>query len=238
MALWLNMWATLVNRDGIVCAVAFTGVSRGDQWPGSRVISAQKPIRRTHSSLPGWRCRRQIFTAPCKAAASSVCSTVNRQHRRGTEAVRAPTGRERPDEGGGSVASTCSAAARSHSAPKGLVGGIGVMAILSCADHNIAWRTRANLGLDHFAPTQTGGVSGECSVRTTSCMTSRHRPDKWRACRRLGPPCLQCCSQNYRGQPSSREIRDTRCRIRFDRHGESDPALMPGGPGAGEPDSR
>ena len=38
----LNMWATIVNRDGIVCAVAFTGNDRGAQWPGSRVISAQK----------------------------------------------------------------------------------------------------------------------------------------------------------------------------------------------------
>src|SRR6188472_6780 len=38
----LQMWATLVNRDGTVCAVAFSGVDRGAQWPGSRVISAQK----------------------------------------------------------------------------------------------------------------------------------------------------------------------------------------------------
>jgi hypothetical protein len=38
----MQMWGTVVNRDGIVCAVAFTGGSRGDQWPGSRVISAQK----------------------------------------------------------------------------------------------------------------------------------------------------------------------------------------------------
>ena len=27
---------TVVNRDGIVCAVAFTGNSRGDQWPASQ----------------------------------------------------------------------------------------------------------------------------------------------------------------------------------------------------------
>ena len=38
----LDMWGTIVNRDGVVCAVAFTGADRGDQWPGSRVISAQK----------------------------------------------------------------------------------------------------------------------------------------------------------------------------------------------------
>src|SRR5579872_1852002 len=37
-----QMWATIVDRDGIVCAVAFSGSDRGAQWPGSRVISAQK----------------------------------------------------------------------------------------------------------------------------------------------------------------------------------------------------
>jgi hypothetical protein len=38
----LDMWGSIVNRDGIVCAVAFTGTDRGRQWPGSRVIAAQK----------------------------------------------------------------------------------------------------------------------------------------------------------------------------------------------------
>ena len=37
-----DMWATIVDRDGVVCAVAFSGADRGAQWPGSRVISAQK----------------------------------------------------------------------------------------------------------------------------------------------------------------------------------------------------
>src|SRR5690348_17169922 len=37
-----QMWATIVDRDGIVCAVAFSGADRGAQWPGSRAISAQK----------------------------------------------------------------------------------------------------------------------------------------------------------------------------------------------------
>src|SRR5258705_3166330 len=36
------MGATIVNRDGVVCAVAFSGATRGAQCPGSRVISAQK----------------------------------------------------------------------------------------------------------------------------------------------------------------------------------------------------
>jgi len=49
----LDMWATVVNRDGVVCAVAFTGASRGDQWPGSRVISAQKANTANAFGLPG-----------------------------------------------------------------------------------------------------------------------------------------------------------------------------------------
>src|ERR1035441_4721149 len=48
----LNIWATVVNRDGVVCAVAFTGNGRGDQWPGSRVISAQKANTANAFSLP------------------------------------------------------------------------------------------------------------------------------------------------------------------------------------------
>jgi uncharacterized protein GlcG (DUF336 family) len=35
-------WGTVVNRDGIICAVAFTGPNRGAEWPGSRLISAEK----------------------------------------------------------------------------------------------------------------------------------------------------------------------------------------------------
>ena len=48
----LEMWATIVNRDGRVCAVAFTSNNRGDQWPGSRVISAQKANTANAFSLP------------------------------------------------------------------------------------------------------------------------------------------------------------------------------------------
>lgn len=35
-------WATVVDRDGIVCAVVFSGPDRSVQWPGSRMIAAEK----------------------------------------------------------------------------------------------------------------------------------------------------------------------------------------------------
>src|SRR5215470_14318457 len=37
-----HMWATIVDADGVVCAVAFSGTNRNAQWGASRVISAQK----------------------------------------------------------------------------------------------------------------------------------------------------------------------------------------------------
>ena len=36
------MWATIVDNNGVVCAVANTGAGSNAQWLGSRVISAQK----------------------------------------------------------------------------------------------------------------------------------------------------------------------------------------------------
>lgn len=48
-----HMWATVVDQDGKVCAVTFTGETRIDQWPGSRVISAQKANTAASFNLPG-----------------------------------------------------------------------------------------------------------------------------------------------------------------------------------------
>ena len=45
------MWGPVVNRDGVVCVVVFTGTTRDDQWPGSRVISAQKATTANAFSL-------------------------------------------------------------------------------------------------------------------------------------------------------------------------------------------
>lgn len=37
-----NEWAAVVNRQGIVCAVAHSGSKVDDQWLGSRAIAAEK----------------------------------------------------------------------------------------------------------------------------------------------------------------------------------------------------
>ncbi|HZT26346.1 MAG TPA: heme-binding protein, partial [Pseudolabrys sp.] len=38
----VNEWAAVVNRDGIVCAVAYSGNKPTDQWLGSRAIAVEK----------------------------------------------------------------------------------------------------------------------------------------------------------------------------------------------------
>src|SRR5207245_4282898 len=48
----LDMWAAVVDRNGLVVAVVFTGATATDHWPGSRVISAQKANTANAFSLP------------------------------------------------------------------------------------------------------------------------------------------------------------------------------------------
>ncbi len=155
----LDMWGTVVNRDGIVCAVAFTGSNRGSQWPGSRVISAQKANTANAFSLPGLA----LSTANLYAAVQPGGSLFGLQHSNPVDtetAYRGPASSfgqsDDPMVGrriggvnvfGGGLAL--------YNAKRQLVGAVGVSGDTSCADHNIAWRTRNDLRLD-FLP---GGVS-------------------------------------------------------------------------------
>src|SRR5204863_9528338 len=68
----LHMWAAIVDRDGVVCAVAFSGTDRGAQWPGSRVISAQKANTANAFSLDA-----SSSSGGSGAAAGLALSTAN-----------------------------------------------------------------------------------------------------------------------------------------------------------------
>ena len=149
----LDMWGSIVNRDGIVCAVAFTGADRGDQWPGSRVISAQKANAANAFSLPGLALSTANLYAPAQPGASLFglqhsnpvdpgVAYAGRADRFGTP--RDPMVGERiggVNVFGGGLAL--------YDAEGRLLGGLGVSGDSSCADHNIAWKTRDALSLDH-----------------------------------------------------------------------------------------
>jgi uncharacterized protein GlcG (DUF336 family) len=157
----LDMWATVVNRDGIVCAVAFTGVDRGDQWPGSRVISAQKANTANAFSLPGL----SLSTANLYSAVQPGGSLFGLQESNPVQTDVAYAG-PASDFGTSSDpmvgkriggVNVFGGGLALYDAGGILVGAIGVSGDSSCADHNIAWRTRSGLGLDYVP----GGVSGD-----------------------------------------------------------------------------
>jgi uncharacterized protein GlcG (DUF336 family) len=159
----LDMWGTIVNRDGIVCAVAFTGANRGSQWPGSRVISAQKANTANAFSLPQLALSTANLFSAVQPGGSlyglQASNPVNvRVAYRGASSNYGTS--DDPMTGGkiGGV-NVFGGGLGLYNAKKEIIGGIGVSGDSSCADHNIAWRTRHNLALD-FVP---AGVSGDSS---------------------------------------------------------------------------
>ena len=159
----LHMWATIVDRDGIVCAVAFSGNDRGDQWPGSRVISAQKANTANAFSLPGLA----LSTANLWAATQPGASLFGLQHSNPVDTEVAyggnseHYGQDNDSMGGKKIGgvNVFGGGLALYNGDGTLLGAIGVSGDSSCADHNIAWRTRNNLGLDHVA----GGISGDAA---------------------------------------------------------------------------
>jgi uncharacterized protein GlcG (DUF336 family) len=159
----LDMWATVVDRDGVVCAVAFTGGDRGDQWPGSRVISAQKASTANAFSLPGLA----LSTANLYSAVQPGGSLFGLQASNPVDPDVAYGGNARkfgqPTDpmvngriGGVNV---FGGGLGLYNASGTLVGGIGVSGDTSCADHNIAWRTRHALNLD-YVPAGVAAIFG------------------------------------------------------------------------------
>jgi uncharacterized protein GlcG (DUF336 family) len=154
----LDMWGSIVNRDGVVCAVAFTGADRGSEWPGSRVISAQKANTANSFSLPGLA----LSTANLWAAVQPGGSLFGLQESNPVDTAAAYKG---PSAKFGTATDPLVGAKIGgvnvfggglalYDVSRVLVGAIGVSGDTSCADHNIAWRTRHALNMD-FVP---GGV--------------------------------------------------------------------------------
>ena len=148
----LDMWATIVDRDGTVCAVVFTGEDRGDQWPGSRVISAQKANTANAFSLP----KLALSTADLYSAVQpggslfglQASNPVNTDVAYGGNAQQYGQPNDPMVHGRIGGVNVFGGGLGLYNASGKLVGGIGVSGDTSCADHNIAWRTRNTLNLD------------------------------------------------------------------------------------------
>jgi uncharacterized protein GlcG (DUF336 family) len=165
----LDMWGTLVDRDGVVCAVAFTGADRTQQWPGSRVISAQKANTANAFSLPGLALSTaNLFTAvqpggslfglqESNPVSTDVAYSGNPQH----------YGQKNDPMVGGRIGgvNVFGGGLGLYNAAGDLVGGLGVSGDTSCADHNIAYRTRSTLNLDYVPAGVAGLFAGDAAHR-------------------------------------------------------------------------
>jgi len=164
----LEMWATLVNRDGIVCAVAFSGNDRGQQWPGSRVISAQKANTANAFSLDGLA----LSTANLYSAVQPGGSLFGLQESNPVDtevAYKGPAkhfGKKQDPMVGEAIGgvNVFGGGLALYRTDHRVVGGLGLSGDTSCADHNIAWRVRNELGLDNL-----DGVGG---VGHPTCLNS------------------------------------------------------------------
>ncbi len=151
----LNMWATVVDRSGVVCAVAYTGENEAAQWPGSRVISAQKANTANAFSLPALA----LSTANLYSAVQPGGSLFGLQASNPVDVSVAYAGKAKEfgTENDAMVGkriggvNVFGGGLPLYDASGELLGAVGVSGDSSCADHNIAWRTRNTLKLD-FVP--------------------------------------------------------------------------------------
>jgi hypothetical protein len=174
--LGFNMWGTIVDTSGIVCAVAFTGANYTSQWFGSRVISAQKANTGNAFSLgSGSTPSGSLFgtnglalsSANLYSAVQPGGSLYGLQHSNpvetdvaygnaaggeGNPPANASTFGTRTDPLVGQRVGGINVFGGGLVLYKGgvRVGGLGVSGDTSCTDHMVAWRTRHALGFDQF----------------------------------------------------------------------------------------
>ncbi len=161
------MWATVVNRDGVVCAVAYSGANRGSQWPGSRVISAQKANTANAFSLDSLALSTGNLYSAVQGPGTSnnelggslfglqLSNPVDPAVAYGGDPTKMGTSAD-PMVGGriGGI-NVFGGGLALYNSNRKVIGGLGLSGDTSCADHNRAWLTRHNLGLDYV----NGGVS-------------------------------------------------------------------------------
>lgn len=145
-------WASVVNRDGIVCAVVFSGATRGDQWPGSRIISASKASTAnalsgkdsalsTANLYAGAQPWNSLFSMTTSAPPNPQAAYAGPATAFGTASdpfVGKPIGGVIVFGGGLAL----------YTSQGKIVGGLGLSGNTSCADHVEAWKVRHMLQLD------------------------------------------------------------------------------------------
>lgn len=151
--LGFDMWGAIVDRTGTVCAVAYSGAKADSQWPGSRMIAAQKANAANAFSLAGFALSTANLYSQTQPGMPlweiGLSNPVNTAVAYKGDASKIGTAADPwvgEHLGGAIVFGGGLALYNEHGA---IIGGLGVSGDTSCADHNIAWRTRHALTLDY-----------------------------------------------------------------------------------------
>ena len=148
-----HYWAVVVNREGIVCAVAFSGPDRDSQWLLSRQIAAAKAFTANGLSLDG----APLSTAQLYpwvqpgAPGNPLFGLAAGNPLSPEDAYKGAFGqfgtKNDPMIGnrvGGTI--TFGGGLGLYSGTNA-IGGLGLSGDTACADHSTAWRLRDALGL-------------------------------------------------------------------------------------------
>jgi len=143
-------WAAIVNRDGTVCAIVFSGTERGQQWPGSRVIAAEKASTANALSSSDYALSTANLYAPAQPG-QSLYSLTTSSPPNAQAVFGAATSFGTPNDPmvGKAIGGVIVFGGGLALYEKGkIVGGLGLSGDTSCADHVIAWKVRHQLQLD------------------------------------------------------------------------------------------
>ena len=148
-----HYWAVVVNRAGVVCAVAFSGPERDSQWLLSRQIAAAKAFTANGLSLDG----APLSTAQLYpwvqpgAPANPLFGLAGGNPLSPEDAYKGAFEqfgtRNDPMVGkrvGGTITFGGGLGLYSGSTS---IGGLGLSGDTACADHSTAWRLREQLGM-------------------------------------------------------------------------------------------
>src|SRR5215813_2847095 len=140
-----RMWVAVVNRDGELCSAAASTDDPSGVWPGSQAIAKAKAYTANAFSLDDFAlstARLYTFTQPGHSLSSLGQSNPFR-----SDFLAPPSG-----QGGGLNQIAGGLIFFGGGVPLykngKIIGGLGISGDTSCADHEIAKRTRNNLSLN------------------------------------------------------------------------------------------
>jgi uncharacterized protein GlcG (DUF336 family) len=142
-----RMWGAVVNRDGEICSFATTTAEPTQVWPGSQAIAKAKAYTANAFSLDSLAlstARLYTFTQPGHSLWSLGQSNLwNPQ-------FLAPPGGQGDQEGNHQIAGGLIFFGGGVALYKDgkIIGGLGISGDTSCTDHEIAKRSRDNLGMN------------------------------------------------------------------------------------------